>query len=310
MPRSRGIGWRELARRLAPRLPGAISFRGGFVKPRKVQIDAFYRGDVPKRHELEITIRRTPIVVVVRTHAAAPLPELVPPGSIGLTSAVGGAAFTGVHPGAAIAIELSDGSTELGAICALLAPAEDDYQPTHLITCGHIFEPKSKATEVYGGDGAGPPVVIGTLVKNLLDRAGNPRDVALVELTADGAAIALAGGPGPKLVGCYDAALIFNRNCRTYRPTIGDSSRDTRSGSGTINVHVDSSIWPGGFSVEEVIATSARVSDFGDSGTILASTQDIAIGSCTGSDPAKSFFEPLGRALDEIPKALTVWRNP
>jgi hypothetical protein len=303
MPK-KGIGWRVLSKRLVSRLPGVASFRGGFVKPREVVIDAYYRGAVPPKQTLELSIAKQKITVKVRTHALAPVPA-----GFGIVAATTGISFTGVHPGAAIAIKLGNGRFEYGAICALLADDADAAQPTHLMTCGHIFEPGSpQGTPVRGGNSA--TTVIGTLDTNLLDKASNKRDVALVELTPQGRGFAvLAGQPGPRLDDVCDAALIFNRKCRTWQPTTGDESQQTRTAATTTDAWVDAPLW-GGIDVVGVIATSANVSDYGDSGTILASTQELAIGSCTGSDPDTSVFEPLGRALDEIPQNLTVWRNP
>jgi hypothetical protein len=301
----KGIGWRVLSKRLVPRLPGVASFRGGFVKPREAVIDAYFRArPTPPKQTLELTIAKQKITVKVRTHALAPVPA-----GFELVAAAPYASFTGVHPGAAIAIKLGNGKREYGALCALLADDRDAAEPTHFMTCGHIFLPGSPAgTPVHGGNSA--TTVIGKLVTNLLDKASNKRDAALVELTPQGRGFAVvAGQPGPKLDGVLDAALIYNRNCRTWQPTTQDESQPTRTGTTTTDAYVNAPLW-GGIDVVGVIATSANVSDYGDSGTVLASTQELVIGSCTGSDPDKSLFEPLGRVLDEISQNLTVWRNP
>ncbi len=304
MPK-KGIGWRVLSKRLVPRLPGVASFRGGFLKPREAVIDAYYRGTVPPKQTLELSIAKQKITVKVRPHRL-PTPRSQPPAAF----AIAGVSFTGVHPGARIAIPLGGSSYELGAICALLAPQADAGAPTHLLTCGHIFRPGSSKTKVRGGD-AISECDIGILDTNLLDESSDPRDVALVTLTTDGVNLAIRQNqPGPHLDDYFDPNAIFGLDCRTWRPTTVGYANSTTADDVT-NVHLKAPLWPNGIDLVEVIPTVSVVSRQGDSGTILATRdrQACAIGSCSGNDGSSSFFEPIGRALDELSAGLTVWRN-
>jgi hypothetical protein len=289
-----------LSKRLVAKLPGVVRFHGRQVKPRRWKIEAYYRGVAPAPAPLELTIGGVEITVDVVAHA-------LPPIDLEVTE-LAQFAFTGVYPGGSIAIDHAAGR-EYGAICALLA-RPGATQPSHLVTCGHMFPPGAQGLDVVGGDGS--ERVIGTLVTNLLDRSQRSRDVALVRLTPDGVGLALAGGPGPKLVDYASASSIFNLNVRTFRPTMGDYSTTTKTSSAVMNAYVTADLWPQGFNVEGVIATSAVVSQPGDSGTVLATNKPVAIGSCTADDGGQSIFEPLGRAIDDELKPkfqLTLWRN-
>jgi hypothetical protein len=300
------VSWRVLARRIAKRLPpGFLRFEAGAIERKRLLVVAYYRRPAPEVEGFTLKIAAQQISVDVRTKVV-PRPR-VPT----LRSTAAGVAFSGVHPGAGIAVDIGGGVEELGGICALLAADATATEPSHLLTCGHVFPPKSKHTEVSAGFG-GSVQPIGTLVVNLLEKT-DPLDIALVALNPLGRSWATAGGPGPKLADYFPAHLIFNRSCRTYKPTTGRYSSITSTEGATINAHITSRLWPGGFSVQGVIATTSAVSIPGDSGTVLStSSPPIAIGSCSASDGSHSLFEPIGRAIEDVfePRYnLTLWRN-
>jgi hypothetical protein len=300
--------WRTLSKRLVKRLPGAVRFQGGAIKNKRITIDAFYGGPPPTVDDISITIDGVVIRVRVNTHAL-PTPEKGPHGST--------VAFTGVHPGASIAVDVPGGRRR-GGICAVFARASDPTTPTHFVTCGHLFPPGASATKVIAARNSNhAEVSVGTLVVNLLGSSTKPLDVALVALTVEGVNLARRGG-GVSLEDVLPANSIFNLDVHTWRPTLGGFSSQTQTASTTTNAHIDSSLWPNGFDVTDVIATTGSVSIPGDSGTILAidpqSTTDVvnAIGSCSASDGGQSLFEPLDRAIARFASTvqLTLWRMP
>ncbi len=298
---SKRIRWPALSKRLAERWPDA-RFQAGPIRDNTVEVELFARPPIVAVPPFWLTIDGVKLRVVVVVMPLAPFS--VAPG-LGLT---GGISFTGVHPGAAIAIDHTDGVRHHGGICALLARSATASRPTHLLTCGHIFE-KGEESDVIAADGPNSDeVVIGTLISNLLEKQIQ-RDVALVELSDDGASIALAGG-GPRLKNASSA--VTNLRSRTYQPTLAGFSTWTKTAAKTVNAHVPSTTWAGGFDVQGVIGTLAKVSSPGDSGTVLLADTGDGVGSCTASDGGKSIFEPLARALTAFESKfhLKIWRNP
>lgn len=287
--------WRELASEIAKRLPrGYLHFRTERLGDDAVAIIAVYRGNAPPPVDpFDVGHRH----VTVRTKIV--VDALVAPRH-----------FDGVYAGAAIVADLGGGKREYGAICAFVAPPGQP-QPTHAVTCGHMFPAGAIGCGVLGG--TGNPQPIGTLWQNFLD-AADPRDVALVELNGYGQACVANGGPGPKLVDYLPDDQIFGLTCKSYRPTIANYSQATTTAISSTSAHVSSTLRPDGFDLEDVIATIAEVSISGDSGTVLATTDEpIAIGSCSASGGRQSLFEPIGRALDEIIRphfSLQFWKSP
>jgi hypothetical protein len=305
--------WRVLARRIAARLPpGFVRFQTAATDHTRLDVLAFYLAAAPEVAPFTLTIGSAQLRVEVRTRALSAPPRPRSFDAFERSVATPGVVFTGVHPGAAIAIDLGNGAHELGAICVLLSRDPAAAQPTHLITCGHMFPPRSKATDVIAGQ-LGEEAVIGQLVVNLLERAQQRRDVALIKLTPTGSEWATAKSPGPKLGDYFPANRVFHRSARTFQPTTGKYSPETRTAGDTVSAVVTSKQWPGGFAVEGVISTESAVSKPGDSGTILAAVDaPIAIGSCSASDGGQSLFEPVGRVIDDVlaPRyQLTLWRN-
>lgn len=284
------IPWAELQAYLAGALADAVAYGVAEARGDTIVIDAYFAGPPPSLAPTRLERKGGAVQVIVRTREI----EDIQPRSRAQVP------YSGVHEGAAIGALIGT-RAEQGAIAALLATAEGAPRPTHLLTCGHIFAPGAAQTRVQAAAGpGGSPVVIGRLAASLLDVAtGDPRDVALVELTVEGATLALAGGPGPRLVDYLPGDMVFGRQARTYRPTRGafDAAATT---PGPFHARVEARLWPGGFDVDGVAATDRRVSSPGDSGTILATPDDIALGSCTGHNPACSLYEPIGRAIDAL----------
>src|SRR6185295_15670995 len=112
---------------------------------------------------------------------------------------------------------------ELGGVSVLLQPRRGG-DPTHLLTCGHLFPPRAGEIAVLAARSPDSPQVrVGTLVLNLLDGdSGPPRDVALVALTPDGVAMALAGGPGPVIGDYLPADDVFGQTAHAFQPTRAD----------------------------------------------------------------------------------------
>lgn len=299
------LRWRRLSRRLTKRLHGALRFQTDSTGSKRIEVTAFYPAPAPEIAPFRITLDGAAIQIVVRTVA---LPAVAP--EFQAKRITPSTAFTGVYPGAAIAIDVGGGAREFGAICALLA-RDGASAPSHLVTCGHMFPPGSRSTSIIGADGSGGEDEIGTLVVNLLDRRTGSLDIALVALNPVGVAAARSGGPGPRFQGYFDADNIFNRTCRMFRATIGGYSRWTTTAAGTTSAHIRSEQRPGGFDVTGVIATDAALSMVGDSGgPLLSPDPPTVIGSCTASDGGQSLFEPLGRAIDNVfhPRfQITLW---
>lgn len=299
--------WDAVSATLAARLPAGSSFEVARSDPRSIVVDVFgLAGPLPA---LEVAIRAgdADVQVALRAHERGhsfALRRLLP------------ARYSGVHPGAAFDVPIGDRRLEHGAICALLAPRDDAGEPTHFLTCGHVFPPpggpRVVVAALHEGAEAKP---IGILVRNLL--AEEPRrDVALVELYPRGRQLARVSTLGPPLIGHLEANAVFGRRARAWRPTRRGYSDEVGTGAGPFHGHVDdpTGLWPGGFRVDGVIRTTAAISAPGDSGAVLATVDPahpVALGSCTASDDRSSLFEPIGRALAALASThpLTIWRR-
>jgi len=288
-----GVEWEALAEQLRRHLHGARRFGVLRATPGHVVVVAHYDG-TPRTVEpfvVEVDGVRLTIEVHARRRSASP------------PSAKGIAAFTGLHPGAAIAARVSASTSELGGVALLLEPRDGDGNPTHFLTCGHLFPPHAGGVAVFAARASSAKRLhVGTLVRNLLDAGNEPqRDVAVVALTPDGVAMALEGGPGPVIADYLPADDVFSQEARAFQPTRGAYSSTVHT-IGPFSEHVDAPLWPGGFDINGVVGTDAPVSELGDSGTILTTLDDpaIAVGVCTASDGDTSLFEPVGRALRAI----------
>jgi hypothetical protein len=295
-----GVAWELLATELRRHLRGARRFGVQRTTPGHVVIAAHYDGAPPAIEAFEVSIDGVRLTVEVVTYRkAAPSP-----------TAKGNPGFTGLHPGAAIAARISSTTSELGGVAVLLQP-HSGGNPTHLLTCGHLFPPRAGEVAVFAAKSpSSPRVRIGMLVRNLLDADNDPpRDVAVVALTPDGVAMAFAGGPGPVIGDYLPDDDVFDQTARAFQPTRANYSSTTHT-TGPFDEHVDSPLWPGGFDVSGVVGTDAAVCVLGDSGTVLATLDDpaIAVGVCSASDGDMSLFEPVGRVLRAIANMeLQLW---
>jgi len=288
-----GVVWEALARALRAHLHGPRRFGVERVMPGHVVIVAHYDGTPRAIAPFVVEVNGVRLTIEVHGRRRSPSPAV----------AKGVVSFTGLHPGAAIAARVSASTSELGGVAVLLTPRGGDGNPTHFLTCGHLFPPHAGAIAVFAARASSAKrLQIGTLVRNLLEAGDEQaRDVAVVALTPDGVAMALDGGPGPVVADYLPADDVFGQEAHAFQPTRNDYSSKIRT-TGPFDEHVDAPLWPGGFDVSGVVGTDAPVSGLGDSGTILATLDEpaIAVGVCSASDGDTSLFEPVGRALRAI----------
>ncbi|MFN0249377.1 MAG: hypothetical protein ACKV2T_21000 [Kofleriaceae bacterium] len=286
--------WGAVSPRVRAQLPDVERFHVSKAYKRRIIVEAYVRSPVTIP-EFTISIGRFTLRVQVNVHVLRD--------DEGLES-VGVIKFTGLHPGAAIAVDVTGGRTR-GGICALLAPA-GAAAPTHFVTCGHIFPPSGTNTRVIAAAKNGPEVMVGTLVENRLQRAVK-RDVSLVKIEAAGAA--LVGTGGPKLTSWYSKNNVFGRHGYTHKPTTQKPSAITTTGDEMVPTWIQAPMW-GGYDLDSVLPTADEVLVRGDSGTILCTQAGIAMGSAVAIDGGESLFEPLGRTLELFTShGLTLWRN-
>jgi hypothetical protein len=211
--------------------------------------------------------------------------------------------FTGVHAGGTIMVRI-DAAVVFGAIGTVLSA--DGESPSHLLTAGHLFPVGALGIPVICAKGPNRrPRAIGKVVLNLLDRKpeslGFALDLALVELNADGRALASdvdGRPPAPSILA--GPATIDGRSVQPYRATINDYGTPDRCSLGHSVLHVSARPFRlAPYEVTNVIVTEHVVTMDGDSGTVLLDTEDhdVALGACIGNDGRSSQFEPLFRAI-------------
>lgn len=304
------VAWIELSSHLNGRLQNVVRF--GIAEPassKRVIIDAYYRNTAPTIAPFDIAVHGLDLAIEVQTHVLPPV-QCIP--RIAKRFTAYGIPFTGVHPGAAIITKL-----ERGGICALLGKSSAAQStvawPTHLLTCGHMFPPGAYGVPVLAAKTShGSIVQIGTLARNLLEpeHGALPVDAAVVELTPDGRAMAMAGGPGPVIRNCLPEDQVFGQTVRAFCPTRVAFSAATQT-RGPFTQHVRASLWPHGFEITGVFGTAMAITKAGDSGGPgVMSDPHVALGSCSATDGDMSLFEPLERVLRAVaPMKLTLWRK-
>jgi hypothetical protein len=204
----------------------------------------------------------------------------------------------GLYPGAAI--HAQGRVPQFGGVGCLLSQGAG---PTHLLTAGHLFPTNQPKVAVLGAQRGMPPTVVGTLQVNLLDvpysGMDHPIDVALVALTTDGVRIAQASHDGPRIDDFITSDSLSAIDVSAFLPTAHDCSRSTQTLDGPLDAQMRSPA-RGVYLVQEVVGTTAVITNPGDSGTILyngSKASASAVGLCVGQFGAMSIFEPLDRAL-------------
>ncbi len=222
--------------------------------------------------------------------------------------------FNGLFPGASIA--LRDVFHRVGGVGALVSVAPNKG-PTHLITAGHLFFPRSPGTPIYCALGAGQAVrEVGGLTANLLDstHAGNnPLDAALVALNELGRGFALETRPRNEIR--RFAKNYHGQRAQAFRPTTGDYSQSTVMSTSPFAAHISADARPNSYIVRDVVHTSFPITISGDSGTILSTNLSSGLGDgvgiCVGRHGQASLFEPFARMLPRferiLGRSLSIW---
>lgn len=241
-------------------------------------------------------------------------PDVRATGRQPLAHAAASRGFTGLHPGAPIRVGI-----EWGGVGCLLTV---DGTPTHLLTCGHLFEPDAEGTAVVAGDGP-QAVRVGRLVANLLDDStltrsdlAFPMDAALVELTPQGTELASRTASRLPVSGVRDSGL-FGLDVQAFLATANDFSEVTTTGAGPVDFPGMNAEVRGVYPVQHVLKTNGVLTQPGDSGTILLTTESPrrAVGTCIGAvGTAMSLFEPFARSIPSLADAaslpLDIWTSP
>lgn len=241
-------------------------------------------------------------------------PDVRATGRQALAHAAVATRFTGLHPGAPIKVGI-----EWGGVGCLLTV---DGTPTHLLTCGHLFESDAQGTAVFAGDGP-QATQIGRLVANLLDDStlarsdlAFPMDAALVELTPQGTDLASSTASRLPVGGIRESGL-FGLDVQAFLATANDFSEVTTTGAGAVDFPGMNSEVRGLYPVQHVLKTNGALTQPGDSGTILLTTESPrrAVGTCIGAvGTAMSLFEPFSRSIPSLAEAtslpLDIWTSP
>ena len=261
-----------------------------------------------------------PVPSLSLSHAGSRLrvvPDIVGTGAAPRASGGTNASFTGLHPGAAIRVPATG---ELASVGCLLGSAAG---PRFLLTAGHVFAEGGDAGEAVW---AAPtpeekPSCVGHLVANLLETRDRrrlgldaPIDVALVELTDDGVAMANATRPRFSPGGIMRSSAADDGPAQVFSWLSGDFSAEAQVTTLPTAVHFDSAA-RGFYTVSGVLGTHPCITEFGDSGTALlsADADRLLIGLCVGAYRVQSIFEPLDRALGALRTTfspLQGWNNP
>ena len=226
--------------------------------------------------------------------------------------------FTGLHPGAQIVAEW-DTARSHGAVTCLLTA---DGSPKYLVTAGHAFPPSAEGTSVIAGSyETQDPVQIGELRLNLLDSPmpGLPdgMDAALVELSSEGAGLALSTAADPRMPRFTRAVPLPKAQgvlTQAYLSVAHEYSRPVTAKHSLFTGYLDSEVRPGPYRIDDVLQTDIEITQPGDSGTglFLQSEPTAAVGGCVGGLPGVcSLFEPASRSLRifrrELGEQLQFW---
>ncbi len=210
--------------------------------------------------------------------------------------------YNGLHAGSVIKVVSGRYYTYGGAACILSA---NGYEPTHLLTAGHLFPEDAEGTPVYAGNDNDGEVKCGELNINLLDydytRFDSHIDAALVELTADGMQLAgESASYGPGLEHIYKLNPGEELEVESLLPTSGNYSQRTRVHCLPNTVYFESELRRNDAIINNALATADLITVEGDSGTILMSYPNPkdAVGLCIGEYSTRSVFEPISRVLD------------
>jgi hypothetical protein len=246
---------------------------------------------VRKLHEPRLKVPTLSIEVGRKTWHITP--NVIATGKRPRAVAGGSPRFSGLHPGAAIAVRgLTPGH---GAIACLLGKRSG---PTHALTAGHIFPRGALGERVFAAASpSASPRSVGKVVANFLDHQGV--DAALIELNAVG--IDLVSQQGPRLSDFASEISCFDKLVRSFLATTNDFSREVVTERAPMDAHL---LAPtrGVFLVKNVIPTDGEVTNAGDSGTVLCSgaSNDLALGVCSGGLGHHSVFEPMERVLQLV----------
>jgi hypothetical protein len=203
-------------------------------------------------------------------------------------------AFSGVHPGAAITTRRGGA---FAAVCCLLGSRG---QPTHAVTAGHLFRKGKAGAPVLAADKPrGLLRTVGHLQVNYLD--SGDIDAALIRLTEAG--VTMRNDSGPPLTDYLALQNCWGKQVRARLPTSGDYSPETQTALDGLDVLMTSHT-RGRYWIRGAVSTVARVTQPGDSGTLLCSglSNQFLVGVCAGSTGFHSVFEPFERVLIEIQK--------
>lgn len=246
------------------------------------------------------------------------LPDVVATGRPARAHEGSSVLFTGLHPGAQIIVELGTARSH-GAVTCLLT---SDGSPKYLVTAGHAFPPSAEGTTVVAGSyETQEPVHIGELRLNLLDgpMPGLPNglDAALVELSQEGADLALSTAADPRMPRFSRAVPLLKAQgvlTQAYLSVAHEYSRPVTAKHSLFTGYMDSEVRPGPYRVDDVLQTDIEITQPGDSGTalFLQTEPTAAVGGCVGGLPGvSSLFEPAARTLRilrrELGEPLQFW---
>jgi hypothetical protein len=232
------------------------------------------------------------------------MPNVIATGKRPRAAAGGLPEYSGLHAGAVVTVR---GATPgRGALACLLATRGN---PTHALTAGHVFPEGALGAAVFAAPSPSERVrAIGTLAANFLDQSGV--DGALVELNAAG--VKMVASWGPPLTDFLPERSVWGKLTCAYLATAGDYSRQV----GTEDMGIDAHLWAptrGVFVVRDALQTDGEITHAGDSGTVLCTgtSNNLAVGVCSGATGAHSVFEPFARILSlaraQVDDELTIF---
>ena len=237
----------------------------------------------PRAHvpDLSVTIGRRTFRVI---------PNIIATGKTPRAGAGGSPNYSGVHSGAVI----STGGAQpaRGAIAAVLLSGG---APTHILTAAHLVPSGSIGADLLAAASpAASPVVVANVSLDFL--ASDGVDACLAQLTVDG--VAMVTADGPPLTDLIAEDQSWSQPVRGFLATANDYSISTSTTDHALDAKMASGI-RGSYWLDDVVGTVGSITNAGDSGTILCagSSNEIAVGVCSGEFTTHSVFEPFQRVM-------------
>lgn len=222
--------------------------------------------------------------------------------------------WSGLHPGAAIAVGSGAGLVTRGGVSCLLAAGGE---PRWLLTAGHLLPADPSPSpdgrwRLYAAPLGGAPREVGVCVGSLLDDPGadTPRDAAIFQLHPAGQAIVRV--VDPRVFGAA-ADVSHPVRAQVLRSTTAEFSPPVLARPLLAELTFHARYRPA-YRVSRPLETEWAVTIPGDSGAPLAAVEGRSLlGLTVGGFAEQSIFEPLSEVIARLSARMNVnlelWRQ-